>query len=243
MSKPRASTIQQRFGFMDSDLKTPKHDEMMIWLDDNIVDVILSFRTKKIPSEWPDEAEVNLRAKLNSCIDKELKRLKYRSERWNESQDELNDFLEWSKSFSLGPIPSRPPISKQIRTKMEVPVISKSNSRHSSKYIIGFIDLVATVTPVELKIKGMRWLPPGSDYSDEKLLYWPDIRWDIYYKLHDAVRLNFEVKTEIKSLGELLRQIRMYQEYTDGPFVVVCPDDKYQKQINQQGITFYKYEI
>jgi hypothetical protein len=29
----RATTISQRFGFQDPDLKTPGHDEIMIWLD------------------------------------------------------------------------------------------------------------------------------------------------------------------------------------------------------------------
>jgi len=35
MTKPKAKTLQQRFGFLDDDLTTPKHDEMMIWANDN----------------------------------------------------------------------------------------------------------------------------------------------------------------------------------------------------------------
>ena len=31
----RAKTLQERFGFVDSDLKTPRHDEIMIWLQAN----------------------------------------------------------------------------------------------------------------------------------------------------------------------------------------------------------------
>jgi hypothetical protein len=40
VSKPE--TLQQRFGFMDDDRKTPKHDEIMLWLDQNLQSVLES---------------------------------------------------------------------------------------------------------------------------------------------------------------------------------------------------------
>jgi hypothetical protein len=40
MTKARATTISQRFGFLDGDLKTSKHDEIMEWLDNNMVSII-----------------------------------------------------------------------------------------------------------------------------------------------------------------------------------------------------------
>lgn len=33
MAAPKAQTLQQRFGFMDNDLKKPKHDDIILWLD------------------------------------------------------------------------------------------------------------------------------------------------------------------------------------------------------------------
>lgn len=61
-------------------------------------------------------------------------------------------------------------------------------------------------------------------------------------------RIIFEAKTTIDSLGALFRQIRMYQEgYVGGepvnqmPIVVVCPDDKHEQRIREQGIRFLKY--
>lgn len=33
--KPKASTLQERMGFRDDELSTPKHDEIMLWLDEN----------------------------------------------------------------------------------------------------------------------------------------------------------------------------------------------------------------
>ena len=32
--KPKAQTMAQRFGFMDPELTTPQHDEIMMWLDE-----------------------------------------------------------------------------------------------------------------------------------------------------------------------------------------------------------------
>ena len=42
MAKPKAQTLQQKLGFFDEDLKKPKHDEIMIWLDQNIGSIKLS---------------------------------------------------------------------------------------------------------------------------------------------------------------------------------------------------------
>lgn len=43
MATPKAQTLQQRFGFHDKDLMTPKHDEIMIWLDEHITEILSSF--------------------------------------------------------------------------------------------------------------------------------------------------------------------------------------------------------
>lgn len=51
------------------------------------------------------------------------------------------------------------------------------------------------------------------------------------------VEINIEVKSTIKSIGELIRQVRAYHcEY----FVVVCPDDRFAEIIRSQGIGFVK---
>jgi hypothetical protein len=72
-------------------------------------------------------------------------------------------------------------------------------------------------------------------------LYEEEITWE-WESNKIKQRVYFEVKTAIKSLGELIRQIRMYQEYvSSGIFVVVCPDDRYKEQLQRQGIAFVKY--
>lgn len=51
MADPRATTIAQRFGFQDPDLKTPGHDEIMVWLDTYAETILQTI----IPEEqWDD---------------------------------------------------------------------------------------------------------------------------------------------------------------------------------------------
>ena len=53
-----------------------------------------------------------------------------------------------------------------------------------------------------------------------------------------------EVKTQIPSLGELIRQMRAYQAYGDrfNSYLIVSPDDRHTKVLNEQGFWFYKYK-
>lgn len=40
MSAPKTQTLQQRVGFQDKDLTTPKHDEILSWLDSDLLNVL-----------------------------------------------------------------------------------------------------------------------------------------------------------------------------------------------------------
>ena len=51
-----------------------------------------------------------------------------------------------------------------------------------------------------------------------------------------------EVKTSMGTLGELLRQLRLYAEAQIGKIVVVSSDDKYAQVLREQGFAFYKYD-
>lgn len=48
----------------------------------------------------------------------------------------------------------------------------------------------------------------------------------------------FEVKPKIDSLGEVIRQLRRYQKYASGVWVVVSPDTRYANILREQGIEF-----
>ena len=50
MEKTRATTIQQKLGFMDDDLKTPKHDEIMLWASSHALEIV----TAIVDNRWTD---------------------------------------------------------------------------------------------------------------------------------------------------------------------------------------------
>lgn len=125
-------------GFVDTDLATDNHDLVMIWLSENIEDVLQNMGQELEKYQW------------------------------------------------------------------EFPIV-KGDGRYKS--IVGYIDLLSWV-------KG---------YGN----------------------IAFEVKSQIKNVGEVIRQIRQYQVFapTSCKFVIVCPDDKFQKIIESQGIGFLRCPV
>lgn len=209
MAEPKAQTLIQRFGFMDHELKTPLHDEMMLWTDNNAWPIFNSVIGWTSTSTWTMERKAKL----------------------------MYDYLQKRQlDYLLTEIPLKPD-KLEVSTKWESPVLDK-------KYTIGFIDMIITckvpylwidgVDPDSLSIpRGPRSIGGG---WEEKL---EDIEWAIYYTDY---RIAVEVKPTIPSLGELIRQIRMYETYTGSlPFVIVCPDDRFKQPIENQGIKFYRY--
>lgn len=71
----------------------------------------------------------------------------------------------------------------------------------------------------------------------------------VAYQASQEGYILFEAKTKIDSLGELFRQLRLYQAgYVFGQsvfgkkFIVVCPDDSNAEIIREQGFFFLKYD-
>ena len=91
---------------------------------------------------------------------------------------------------------------------------------NNSRYTIGFIDLLAK----------------GRFYSLGLILNGLP-KWDVDWSSYNVL---FEVKSSIPSLGEAIRQIRMYQTHVKGTYVIVSPDDRFADALRAQEIKFYK---
>ena len=203
MEKTRATTIQQRFGFADDDLKTSKHDEIMLWLNDNIATVV----NELLRNEWSEEELARLNGGLETALT-------------------LTD-LPPRRLVEVGDI------------AWEAPVLSENKY---SKYIVGFVDLRVQCiqdclcwTQRHERYGSVYWLDQdGEKIPKEKTRWWVG--------RESRGLLCFEVKTSIPSLGEVIRQIKMYEEYQGGRFVVVSPDARYTKALKSQGIWFYHYK-
>jgi hypothetical protein len=208
MGTPKAQTLQQRFGFQDKELATPKHDEIMLWLDENILEILYSF-------QWIKDDFIK----------------KYNKESPN-GQLSFTKYDDTKKASFLKEKPSLPEFKINILNKIwEHPVHHIHERQYGQKekgFCIGFIDFV-----VVFNIPCVFWSEGTTQYNHSEL------RWEIGQR---EIRINFEVKTGIPSLGELFRQIQMYRSYVDSHFYVVCPDTRFEKQIVEQAVGFLKYE-
>ena len=91
-------------------------------------------------------------------------------------------------------------ITKKLEGKEPVDIDKVKN------YVVGFVDLYSIVAVPFIRIDGV--IRENEQYKLE-----PNTipRWKIG---RSSLVIAFEVKTEINSLGELIRQIRLYQKYS-----------------------------
>lgn len=261
MSKPRARTLQQRFGFMDDDLKTPKHDEIMLWLDMNIHEILTkTYWGTKWDKNWVNTCQKRATLAISNTLqlmEKEhaealdkINELQIRAVQSNFStweRDKLDKAKELVSAYpalsirlkewnGLGNPPTVPEI--EIDIAWENPIKDKS-------YIIGFVDMSVEIDFPGLTIFGIEYkrIPSFQNGKETGFLIDMDIEpeWDIIREYKQSF-LHFEVKSSIPSLGELIRQINMYKAYKSGRYVVVSPDDRFKESLKRQRISFLKYD-
>lgn len=244
MAKTRISSLQEKMGFMDTDLTTPKHDEIMLWLEDNIETVIDQLL---IDRKWKEE---------------EIEKARKEADAWVQGQLQKFDFESLKNWKGLGDLPEKCRWNFTEQPEWEFPV-------SSGKYIVGFLDMALEVeynlfsvdfpeerecppppppppTPEEAARMAERnkkistILAGGGIRINQPIFngegYIP--KWDIYRRRRGYL---FEVKSAIPSLGELIRQIHLYEQYQQGFYVVVSPDTRYRKAIENQNIEFVEY--
>ena len=199
MATPKAKTLQQRFGFRDGDLKTPKHDEMMLWLDENMASFLVDNGLWK-PAEYTPA---------------NMERQKIEAEAAGAHQYSYAEKKAF-KDLKFDDLPPLPDNKDELTIKWEFPITSGRN-----RYIIGFIDMVV--------LANCSWR-----YSLSEQRGW-------YPFAYEERAFYIEIKTKIPSLGELIRQIRMYQVHARGKWIVLCPDDRFKKPLAGQKITLIKY--
>lgn len=110
----------------------------------------------------------------------------------------------------------------EIKARWECPILDRS-------YTIGFCDMLVSIT---------RTRENGCVYRK----YDPTVGRDVFLpgKVSETVHWWMEIKPKIPSLGELIRQLRMYQSYTEREdrWFVVSPDTRWRSQIESQGFGF-----
>lgn len=233
----KATTLMEKFGFMDPDLTTPKHDATMVWLDKNIENLLLS----RYPAAWNPDDISRVLQEMTSRVAESKKATSAQILAISESSTESSPFesnrLDFFRSISGrikeenlkklsfldSWVPGEPPCrtARIIKKEWEKPVSTRTG------YTVGFLDMKVTV--------GFTVLGYRHNHESNLPEWFCDERQCEYF---------LEVKPSIQSVGEVVRQVRLYQEHIQGgKWLIVSPDDKFSETFKEQGIDFIKVPV
>lgn len=241
MSRINTRNYQLGLAFNDGDLRKPKHDEIMHWLSawvQNVENVRAMYETKEIRrrASKPHRIAASSHSALKSLKEYERENV-LTSFRTRFSRQDWEVREPWQNE------PER--LMTFQKLEWEVPL------RDGRGGLVGFCDLAAEYSATATLEKAMITLysatpPDGPRYSSS----W---KFDEIEKKEEwlqhagTMKLFFEVKTEIPSVGELMRQLQLYRG-TDtikaswSHLVVVAPPNNEAAAVCQaHGISFVQY--
>ena len=96
-------------------------------------------------------------------------------------------------------------------------------------HIVGWIDVVLSVRALRI-IAAAPYVSVDPARYAEWIVDWADFQ-----------NFAFEAKTTIRSLGELIRQLKAYRAYSKLPVYAVSPDSRFANDISDEGFGFIKY--
>jgi hypothetical protein len=224
MSKQKsAKTLMERFGFKDTDLSTPEHDEILLWLLDkrNALQVLLSVG-----------CVINPKYSV-ACI---------HQSRYAVRRDRECDW-KW-KDFCCTGICDYSDISKPQRLQRHAFAFKKAMQPRSqadtltihaeepilgyNNYNIGFADAKITVNQTIREFGNVdddcffNWMPPFVVANSK------------YY---------VEIKPNVKSIGELIRQINLYKSHLhfDNEWILLTKTKGLKDIMKSQQISVFEW--
>ena len=243
MSKRTLDVRQQSFGFPDEDLKNSLHDQIVLWLKRNAAEICRQLIGWT--GTWNPQLIESKRQLAAATVAERLNLLR---ESLTKEESRLQAIKRCKDSFHMGPNLEaeltflnswnglgEPPAPKlDVRCELERPIPRRL---YEATNIVGYVDVVLSVSALRLTAG----IAPSDDYGRPYLGV--DARryadWNAYWS--DFRSFAFEVKTTIRSLGELIRQLKAYRAYLKVPFYAVSPDSGFAKDITDEGFGFIKY--
>ena len=229
MGKDRCGKLEVMLGVNDSELKTPEHDEMCLWVDKNWKKII-SEKINLIPIDELWKQTRCCKVQYTKCefftilgyyerCTKNDKDCKYPEnddtcpmiKKARETMDESKKLLNILTIDDL----------YDMKFLWEVPI--KNNG-----FVIGIPDFTILLTQKEVLINDYFFIP----------------------KFLPMRRIIIEVKPKIKSIGETMRQIKLYQSYMyqregntfyDNDAILITQSNNLDV-FEQQGIKTYTYK-
>ena len=231
MAAPKAKTLIERFGFKDPELTTPAHDEMFIVCMGSVQRII----DLVVESDGRFECWRRMKQELN---DHELV---YLPSIYPELGYTKKDVFESLKAFAY--------VSDQ--TVPEKPIVAKNN------FIIGFIDLFIRAKVISDVENGHNPVYK-EEYTNLNLGYghYKEViksRFslnDVYNRDLEAIEhlltgfnILIEIKPSIRSVGELIRQIQTYRQFSreNTVYVVISKTTAFKDILAQSNIVLLNY--
>jgi len=230
--KNRYSTVEKLWKLDDETLKTPKHDELVLWLlnKNNFLSVFsldLQLSERSVDINSCEELRSIHEHLGNDNFWDLLKKKEYYKDIpdtlqdfWFAAMQEYHEFVSDIHVLSLSDkviIEYKGLI--EYKAKSEVPI---STYNH---FIVGYWDLVVTLEPALI----LKW-SKSHYFSLES-----------QYELSNNMprQLYIEVKPRIDSFGATLRQLNTYQDYVHeakGKTYLFTPDLRFKDAFESQGI-------
>ncbi len=228
MTEKKAKTLIERFGFKDTDLTTPEHDKILLWLLEK-------------------KNSLKMLSQLGLIKEKEVAHLhRYNCEKCD---------WKWIKSNDLFPqgqcmiICSEKEEEKSVRKAKLEANLQEIQKHHSNELIfdkattieaeyailgynnfnIGFIDAKISITPCNTQENH------GGCYFTYQFLDTDNLEKPLIFYI--------EIKPKIKSIGELIRQINLYRSHQKtGTWIIVTETKGLKEILSTQNIFVYEHD-
>ena len=224
--KNRYSTVEKLWKLDDTTLKTPKHDELVIWLlnSENVAKVIPKVHnflddtnfTVKLNTGFGFSTKLNKFLERLMTGEKELETQEVTILKAHFKTDNEEAVQQWWEELILVYETEYQDFyknhKKYITLESEVPLMASNN------FLVGYWDIV--ISPFI-----------GPLYTNNFAFEWNTFS--------DIPKLYIEVKPTIDSFGATLRQLRTYQEYERGArgnTYLFTPDLRFKDAFESQGI-------
>jgi len=206
------------FWLNETELKTPKHDEMVLWTFNNVKYIIDYLKVlPKILQSYYSYTYFNgsyWSGNDNHCFD------------WETGKVTPKNFgnLNESKKKYVNEIETEYPLFNLDKTQLDIKKITEFPLIEHNHFILGYIDLLA-----QISINN-------------------NLNYHYFYKLFESnektIDIAFEVKPEVKSIGEVLRQFQYYKSNlpNNTKLVLITKTQGLKEIFESQGFYVYEYE-
>ena len=246
MSQINSRNYQLKLAFQDEDLRKPQHDDIMLWLGQNVGDEAV-LRNLTGRSRFKDFS-VTVDDQVLSVDGQSVERNTsgyYDLNRAMEEQFPKEDCEAETRIVDLGAPP--PPSFKVTQKEWEKPIYGGTRGNLP----VGFFDMFVCyetsryiVKRTKREFRASSHEGGKSPYGSARTKYTLDLvnkttAWDFVY---DQIAIGFEVKTAIRSIGELMRQMQLYRHtwgvHSGWLCVVAPPHSEAQAVLAEHGMKY-----